>query len=300
MATVLTLPDREAWLAERKHGLGASDWPVVLGLTKKTPFALWAEKCDLLPAEDLAASIEAVDWGLRLQGPILQGFADRTGRHVEEGHPFAIVRHEQYPFLFASLDGTQQCPDRGPGVVEAKNVGSYLADEWANDQTPLKFVVQVQAQQICADLDWGSVVGLLGGNRLLYRDFERDDSFLEAAIPHLEAFWHCVETRTPPPVDGTEFTRKVLGALHPEDNGMTIELGDEAIEWADKLEQAKQESNALKDLEELYSNRLRAAIGPNTFGVLPDGRAFSYKTQTRKAFYVEESTFRVLRKASNK
>lgn len=300
MATVHSYSDREAWLAARKTGLGASDVPVVLGLTKKTPFALWAEKCDLLPAEDLAATIEAVDWGIRLQEPILRGFADRSGRHVESGDPFAIVRHEKYPFLFASLDATQVCPDRGPGVVEAKNVGSYLADEWEHDQSPLKFIVQVQAQMDCTGYGWGSVVGLVGGNRLLWRDYERDASFIEAALPHLEQFWHHVETRTPPPVDGSELTAKVLGRLHPEDNGMTIELGDEAIEWAAKLAEAKEAIKAHGEIESLYANRLRAAIGPNTFGQLPDGTTFSYKTQTRKSYVVNEATFRVLRKSTKK
>jgi putative phage-type endonuclease len=301
MATILELPNRDAWLEERKTGLGASDVPVVLGLSKsKTPFALWAEKCGLLPDEDLAASIEAVEWGIRLQDPIIHGFAERTGRKVELGNPFAIVRDEEYPFLFASLDATQYCPERGYGAVEAKNVGAYLSDEWKDGDSPLKFQVQLQSQLRCTGYGWGSLVGLIGGNKLIYRDMDRDVHFLDAAIPHLEYFWDCVQERRPPEIDASPITTRVLQRLHPDDNGMTTELPPDSLVWHTDLMDAKDRIKAYEEIKSLNENRIKAALGDCSFGQLPNGESYSYKTQTRAEHVVKSSTFRVLRKMASK
>lgn len=299
MATI-TLSDRQSWLAARKTGLGASDVPTVLGLTPtKSPFALWAEKCDLLPEQDLAKAIEAVDWGLRLQEPICQGFADRTGRLVEQGNPFEIIRSEEHPFLFASLDA-MQTHDGRRAPLEAKNVGAYLTDDWKDGQTPLKFEVQVQCQLHCTRMAWGSIAALVGGNKLVWRDLDRDDAFIRAAIPHLKEFWWRVENRIPPPVDASVVTTAVLSRLHPDDDGSTVELPDEALEWHNELANVKEKIKVLEELKALNENRLRAAIGGATFGQLPNGEVYSYKTQTMKEHVRKESTFRVLRKLSAK
>lgn len=295
MATI-TLPTREEWLAERKTGLGGSDVPVVLGLVpSKTPFQLWAEKCDLLPEEDLAATIEAVDWGLRLQGEICKGFADRTGREVVDAHPYEIIRDDEHPFLFASLDALQ-AREGELGVLEAKNVGTYMAHDWADGNTPLRYQVQVQAQLRCTEFRWGSIAALVGGNKLVYRDLQRDDQFLESAIPHLQEFWWHVQNRVPPPVDASPITARVLATLHPDDDGSTVELPAEAQAWHEALTTAKEEIKRQQDIAKLNENKLRAAIGSSTFGQLPGGECYSFKTQTRKSYTVKDSKFRVLRK----
>ena len=47
-------------------------------------------------------------------------------------------------------------------------------------------------------------------------------------------------------------------------------------------------------------NKLKLAIGDNTFGELPSGGKFTWKTQDRKEHFVAASTSRVLRRTKAK
>lgn len=132
---------------------------------------------------------------------------------------------------------------------------------------------------------------------MVWADIQRDDAFIEAALPHLEAFWQHVESRTPPPVDASPATAKILQKLHPEDSGETIDLPAEADRWHAELVEVKEKLKVLGELKTLNENRLKAAIGDGTFGQLPSGIRYSFKTQTRAAHEVKASTFRVLRTA---
>jgi putative phage-type endonuclease len=299
MATVLTLPDREAWLEERKRGLGASDVSAALGINPwKSAFALWAEKCDLLPSEDLAAENEAVDWGLTLEAPIARKFGERTGRIVELPETPTLAVHESLPFLRCTLDAVQyRHPGDDAGDLQIKTTSAFNAAEWAGGAVPLVYQVQVAFELFVTGMSWGSIACLVGGQRLVWADIQRDDAFIEAALPHLEAFWGHVESRTPPPVDASPATAKILQKLHPEDSGETIELPAESDAWHAELVAAKEKIKAYEELKTLNENRLKAAIGAATFGQLPSGIRYSFKTQTRAAHEVKASTFRVLRTA---
>lgn len=297
MAT-MTLPDRQAWLEERKNGLGASDVSAALGINPwKSPFSLWAEKCGLLPDEDLAAENEAVDWGLTLEAPIARKFGERTGRIVELPETPTIAVHESLPFLRCTLDAVQRKQEEGePGDLQIKTTSAYNAAEWAGGAVPLVYQVQVAFELFVTGMQWGSIACLVGGQKLVWADVERDDAFIKAALPHLERFWNQVETRTPPEVDSSATTARILQKLHPSDNGMTVDLPAESLEWHRKLAEVKEEIKALEDLKTLQENRLKAAIGEATFGQLPNGEVYSFKTQTRGEHVVKSSTFRVLRK----
>ena len=301
MATI-TLTSHDAWLAERKNGLGASDVAAALGVNPwKSQFALWAEKCGLLPDEDLALENEAVEWGNRLEGAVGQAFADRTGRKVEHQGKFEMHVHPDLPFLRASLDFLQWqelLPGHygDDGALETKTTSAFNADDWKGGAVPLYYQVQLQTQLAVCGLSWGSIAVLIGGQRLLHADLDRDDDFIASMLPHLESFWRHVVDRTPPAVDASPATAKVLHKLHPDDNGCTVELPDEAEEWADSLESIKDEIKRLEELKTLHENKLKFAIGDNTFGQLPKGARFSFKTQTRAEHVVRASTFRVLRR----
>lgn len=287
---------RETWLRDRERGIGASDSPIVLGVsTYKSAFQLWCEKTGHSDPEDLSG-LERIKWGNRLQDRILEGFAEDEGRLCTAHHPFKIVQDSQYPWLIGTPDGFQTSRDRdGTGVVEIKNVDSGMDKEW-KDEPPLAFQVQLQHAMRITGLGWGSLVALVGGNRLVYFDFERDDRFIhEALLPRLKDFWDCVQEKRPPAVDGSFATAKLLSRLHPDDDGRTVMLDDEAVSWLAELEVAKAQIKAAEAAKTLAENRLKAAIGSATFAQAPDGTWLSYKTQERDEHIAKASKFRVLR-----
>lgn len=294
IATETRPATRETWLEERKSGLGASDGPSVLGINPfKSTYQLWAEKAGLAEPDDLSGN-EAVEFGLRLEKPVAEAFAERTGREVEMWPAFSIVRDPARPFITCTPDAIQQCPKRGEGLLQIKTTNAFNASDWA-DGPPLYYQVQVQQELFVTGFAWGTIAVLIGGQQLRYFDVERHDEFLVNYLPKLEEFWQMVLDKVPPPVDGSAATAKVLAKLHPEDNGQVAYLGKEACDWLDELEESKRLKKEAEAAEKLASNQLKAAIGDATFAALPDGRYLSWKTQSNKGYVVEPFTSRVMR-----
>ena len=301
--SIIQYETREDWVAGRGGGLGASEAPAAIGASPyATPFSLWALKTGLLPQEDLAAHKEAVRWGTLLEPAIIQEFGVRTGREVVPHDQCQMVVHPSLSFLRATPDATQfdrqQRDD--PGDLQIKTAGHFVASDWAFDQTPIHVQVQVQCELAVTGMQWGTVCCLLAGQKMVWRDVQRDDEFIAALLPALEKFWQHVVDRTAPDVDDSEVTARVLAKMHPLDNGETVELPHESVQWALDLDGANAKIKELEALKTHAQNRFRAAIGDATFAVLPDGSKYSYKTQERAAHEVKASQFRVLRKASKK
>jgi predicted phage-related endonuclease len=110
------------------------------------------------------------------------------------------------------------------------------------------------------------------------------------------AFWNdYVLTKTPPPTDGHKATTAALKLLHPLDSGAEIELPTD--EWGaklDRLERIKAAQKRLNEQSAVLENELKSVIQSATYAHVGD-KTVSWKTQTRKAYEVKESTSRVMR-----
>lgn len=287
---------REQWLLERQTCIGASDSPSVLGINPfKSAFQLWAEKTGFAEADDLSGN-EAVEFGIRLERPVAEAFAERTGRRVEMWPAFSLVRDPQRSFISCTPDAIQECDQRGEGLVQIKTTSAFKAGDWS-DGPPLYYQVQVQQELHVTGYSWGTLVVLIGGQKLRWFDVERNDRFIAALLPKLEDFWQMVQKQIPPEVDGSAATAKVLAKLHPADDGSEILLPDEAADWTDEIEAAKEQIKAAEAMKTAAENRIKAALGDATYGLLRNGARWSWKTQARKSYVVDEATFRVLRKS---
>ncbi len=293
----IVLSDRAEWLAERRNGLGASDISAALGINPwKTPFALWAEKCGLLPPEEQAKENEAIEWGLRLEEPIIEAFGQRTNRSVHIPAQPTMVAHPEYDFLRCTPDAYQWRSESGPkGDLQVKTTAQQNAWEWENGGVPLMYEVQVQAELFVTGMEWGSIACLIGGQRLVWRDIQPDTDFIQLVLPRLEQFWESVQTLTPPSVDGDTVTTKVLQRLHPDDNGATVDLPAESADWHEQLLALKANIKAAEQRQREIENQIRACMGSATFGVLPNGVKYSLKTQERSEYVAKASKYRVLR-----
>jgi putative phage-type endonuclease len=289
--SVAELSPRETWLAERRTGIGASDAAAVLGVSPyKSAFELWAEKTGFADADSLDGK-EHVEWGLRLERPIAEAFAERTGRDVSLRPQFYIQRHPSLPWMLATPDAED---DTGR-LVQIKTCNAFLAREW-EVEPPLPYQIQVQHEMAVTGAERATLVVLIGGQKLKWFDLDRNERFIDAMTPKLAAFWEAVLTKAAPEVDGSAATARVLAKLHPNRNGEAVTLNADCAEWAAQLEAAKAKIKAAEVDEQWAKNRLIAAIGDASIGVLPDGARYSLTTQTRKEHVVKESTFPVLRR----
>ena len=273
---------REAWLAERRTLLTASDVPAALGLSPwKSPLELWAEKTGTVEAEDIGGR-DAVKWGLRLERPVAEGYAEDTGRYVAMWPQHTVKRSESVSFLGATPDATQHAPEfADEGALQIKTASAYKKSDWA-EEPPIYYQVQLQTELFVTGLPWGTLAALIGGQQLVWFDQERNDRFLDAMLPKLEAFWDLVKTKTPPPVGGSASDARILAKLYANDNGEECFISDpEILQAATDLTGAKEQIKTLEALETASKNKLVAAMGSASFAALSDGRKFSYKQQIR-------------------
>lgn len=290
----------EQWLENRRSMIGASESPAVLGVgySGENQHTIWMRKMGLEPPR---VDSEALDWGHEIQPAILRMFSRRTGIKVHDLGQFTIQRSAEFPFVGATLDGVCETDD-GRGVVEAKNVGIYNRAEWEQADPPLRVSVQIQHQLIAADAQYGFAVACIGGNKLVWKRIERNDRFITAMLAALRKFWRYVESKTAPPIDATEGCSDALKAMYPRDTGTSVGLPEESVKWFNELSALKRAIGWIEDRKRFVENQVKAAIGDATDGILPDGRRFSWKSQTNKypPKPAHETTFRVLRQHERK
>ena len=89
----------QEWLDYRKSKIGASDAPVIMGVSPWcTPYKLWMQKNDLIP--DTYKS-RAMSRGIAMEDTARAFFSLETGVLVEP----SVVVHSDLDWMIASLDG---------------------------------------------------------------------------------------------------------------------------------------------------------------------------------------------------
>ena len=293
---------REEWLALRRQGIGASDAATIVGANPwKSPMALFAEKLGI--TESSVEETEAMEWGHLLEPVIDTKFRKETGRVTRDPGDFTMQFADGSDVLFATLDreiveipASDPMAACGPGIAEYKTTSEFRRADWDED-VPLYYQIQVQHQMMVTGAGWASVACLIGGQSFVYKDLRRNENFIAALRAEEERFWRCVQTKTPPPIDGSEATRAVLKALHPKVSIDDMAAGDaDLLEVAIELANAKAAEKVWADKVRLCENKIIAAIGDKLGIVLPNGTVFTYKEQKRASYTVAETTFRVLRR----
>jgi len=328
MSQLEVYENRAEWLEAR--GIGASAAPIILGLapydTWDSPYSLWAKMCGLLPIDDSANGDKPwLEWGLRLEGPIAEAFAEKTVREVSLRPRYSLERHSDHPWLTASPDADQRFDvdevlayievnelpplpldpavyQSTTGLLQLKTADRFRAKEWRAG-IPIYYQVQLQHEMLVSEKEWATLCVLIGGNQFkVFPDVRRDDKFINAMLPRLAAFQELVDSQTEPPVDDSEATARALGRIHGEGNKKTIALPDETEAWDRRLCWVKEEIKRLESEEELIKNQFKQVMQANTYGLLPDGSRYSWKKQTKTTtckachFQDESAPFDVLRK----
>ena len=286
--------------SDRTTSIGASDAAAALGVCPwKSPFQLWAEKTGIADPPDLDA-VEAVAWGTILEPIVAVAYGSQSGRKVDHNDDAEVTRHPERPFLTATLDAIQTDKDRGIGALEIKTAGHWVGKQWLDGDPPLHYQVQLQHQLAVTGMSWGTLCVLIGGQKMLWFDTERNDDFIERMIDKEAFFWTQVLDKIPPEPDGSIATTECLKRLYPRDDGEIIALPEEAAGWDARLANAKLRIKDAEADKREAENCIKAALGTATTGVLPSGSRYTYKQQivNHKAKKAYVSRCRVLRRAA--
>lgn len=288
--TLSNSTDRERWLQARLKGVGASESPVLLGMsTFSSPVELWGYKTGRL-IEDEQDETDRMRWGRLLEPVVAEEYERQTGRELH--YWGELLQSNEYPFLLATPDYRT-----GEGIpVEIKTAGAERKSEWA-DGPPPRVMCQMQHQMAVTGAEMASTGVLVGGSTFMWADVERDETMIAEIIQACRDFWAYVESDTSPPMDGSESTASAVARMWPNTAaGESIVLPDDAYDWHRDLAAAKTAEKMAQEQKRMIENTVKAAIGNAEEGLFPDGStAFTYRSQTRKEHVVKESTFRVLR-----
>jgi len=108
-------------------------------------------------------------------------------------------------------------------ILECKTTGLNGARLWA-EGVPEYIQCQVQHQLAVTGKQAADVAVLICGQELQIHRIERDETVIKQLIELERAFWHLVETDTPPDADGSDSADQSLRALYPRDDGEALDL----------------------------------------------------------------------------
>ena len=117
--------------------------------------------------------------------------------------------------MLANLDGVCEHPELGPCVFEAKTASAYKAGEW-EDAVPDEYMCQLQHYMAVTGYKAAYIAVLIGGNTFRWKFVERDAELISMLIELESDFWNHVENSTPPPLDGSDASKRFLAERFPD------------------------------------------------------------------------------------
>lgn len=284
----MTQTERQAWLEERRSGIGSSDVAPILGLSP------WATALDVYhskvtPGHE-AEMNAAMEWGHRLEPAIAGAIIDRYGWSLTRGE---LVRHPDYDFLFANPDRINLDGE----LIEIKT--SSTSEGWGEaetDEIPLHYWVQVQHQLEClhhvtgCELAWVCV--LFSGREFRRYRVPYDRKHLETVLPALDEFWQCVLQRTPPEPDWSHdgIAESVIRNYRPEE-GKAVELSHDLTPVIEEYDRLGAEIRSMEKAREMAKARILAAMAGAEIGLAANGAKVSARVTERKEYIAKATSY---------
>jgi len=186
------------WLDFRKDKIGASEAPIIMGVSPwSNPLKLWEKK--VFEKDD-----EQKNWYMEMimQKALLAEEAARSLFFLLTGHSVspAVFVSKYISWMMASLDGIS---DDGSILLEIKCPGEKDHSFAREGKIPDKYYPQLQHQLAVLGLDKGYYLSYKEDNILDCHliEFKRDESYIIKLIEKEKEFYECVQTFTPPKVE---------------------------------------------------------------------------------------------------
>lgn len=249
--------ERLGFLERRASGIGATDSPKILGLSRYgSSLSVYNDK--VLREEHGVQSLPA--WlGNKLQATVGELYTSATGQALRADNRHH--RHRTHDWMVCHLD--YRAKGRPDLLIECKT-RAYMAG-WGEDgsaEIPVDVWVQVQHEMAVTDASEAHVAVLFGHHTFRVYVIKRDDVFIAKLIEKLESWWvmHYL-ARVPPLPSGADVDTDQMKRDFPDNDDTLKAATPEQSEVAMKLRQATiNEKQAALAAEELR-NRIRLFIG---------------------------------------
>lgn len=192
------------WLELRKTKIGASDAPIILGVSPwKTPLQLWEEKLGLRESEPMN---EHMRRGHELEPVARAAYNDATGNLCEP----EVVFHPEYEWMMASLDGISPGRDI---IVEIKCPGEADHITASEGKVPSKYYPQLQHQMACANVVKAHYFSYRDGNFHLV-EVARDEEFINDLLVKEREFFKCMQDFKAPEMHAKDYVERLDEEWH--------------------------------------------------------------------------------------
>jgi putative phage-type endonuclease len=271
---------RKQWLAQRRTGIGGSDAAAVLGLSRfSSPYSVWADKLARVPEQE---DNEAMRQGRDLEDYVAQRFMQESGKRVQRKSE--MLRHPEQPFMLANIDRRVVGERAG---LECKTTKSMNIKRFRSGDFPAEYYCQCMHYLAVTGWERWYLAVLVYGEGFFIYIIEWDEAEIAALIDTEREFWSCVESQTPPPVDGHTATTETMHKLFSPDeyDGEEVDLFGMGNVLS-QLERVTAEMQAKATEKEQLEQTIKSAIGSGCGGSCGDWRV-SWKPQGRKNFNVK-------------
>ena len=225
--------------------------------------------------------------------------ADQKEMGVLETRKAHLVKTTAFLDSLTQAVAAEAIENSKPFVCECKTTSAFKFKDWSEDdgRAPDHILIQAQSQLLVTGADLCRIICLIGGQRFCKVEVYPSDELQNMIIEHVEEFMERVHALDPPPA--TFRSTDALKLLYPTDDGSMVLLPPESVEWlAEYQELTAKIKESTEDKDEL-GNKLKAAIGECTFGVLPcevGGKTvLKYAVEEKQEYTVRAQSNRVLR-----
>lgn len=292
--SVPIVPGSEEWLALRSQDVTASQIAAIWGASPHmTALALWAEKCGAeLRRDDNAFSRR----GRHLEPAILSAASECDafqGRAIVPARDYwrsPSLRLGATPDAYVTWRDERQ-------PLDAKSVASWVFDTQWDGGPPLHIQMQVlvQAMLMNASRGWVACGVMTPDWPVNVYEVPRSAEAEAKILAGVKEFWRTVDAREmPAPVAKDHATLAAMFSRVDDKIPPMDWSEDDALDWLARHAELTEQMAPMKgEIAELEA-RIKAKLGACERAEAP-GWHVSWKEQTRKAYTVAESTYRVLR-----
>ena len=246
--------NKQDWLLARQTGIGGSDAPAVLGLSRyRTPYDVFIDKTTEPEEISLTPVMRA---GIKLESVVAEYYAEESGNKVINSNK--ILKHKKIPFLIGNVDRIILSP-KGRGILECKTTSSYYVKTW-KDEIPIEYYCQLQHYLNVTGYNYGVVAVLIDGREFKYFEYVRDEEFISSMTEKLIIFWvNNIQKNIPPePINSEDIVK-----MYPISNGQAIEATNETYYIYERLKELKTKGKELDDEIKKLEESLKLSFGEN-------------------------------------
>jgi putative phage-type endonuclease len=243
----------------------------ILGLNPyQTPMDLYMRKLGLI---DPPAENEAMKWGIAAEHVVARRYAKETHYSlfpaIDDGFDYKKpLVHHNYEWWTGTPDRAVALRhgDTWNGLLEIKIVGERMAHQWGeppDGDVPEQYLTQVAWYMPLLNAEWADLAVQIGNRDYrvyrINRDREFENQLRDAALEFINN--HLVP-QVPPPIDGSESSRRYLNYRYPKETAPILEPTDsDILMTVEAYRQLKRDLKHLEDKVSEYENNLKSVIG---------------------------------------